>query len=500
VLREGICIALLTFGFKTVAAAAGASKLASAVPIIFGVSAAVSAATGLTSTGLQIAQHIQYQDQLKDQQELVQLQKELGRRQLAQYIKAEQAEEKESKMYSKPATGIGPVNMHQMQTRSMARNPEMIRMQNLRNTAGTPAVVNMADFNMNQTATPRGGAFENISLNSPRMNNRRIGGSLRQLADGEEIALARGNTLMVGSGSSNTLFDEGIGGLARNRGVNAQEVAMRLETLGTRDAQDITQSVPNIMRVAGDQEIRYRGAAFNRLLDKVRLSTGRVAPLDQYMHFANDGGRFPSVRRAFMRAIQKHKRKLLIGGAVIGTAALLAGSIYGGITLDNHKLDLNQYLPSASTKKALDNHKQELNNHQYLPSASTKKAVVKKDKIKEEMQYDKPAGVFEKMSNNSLSSGDYVGGGGGGGGSSSGGGYGNYQKAYHQLANKVFGGKTHRKKRRSSKKSTTPSKTRKTKHGKVTKRMRVNKKHINKQAKRTKKGRKHTAAARKKAF
>ena len=35
-----------------------------------------------------------------------------------------------------------------------------------------------------------------------------------------------------------------------------------------------------------------------------------------------------------MRALRKHKRKILIGGAVVGTAALLAGSIYGGLSYD----------------------------------------------------------------------------------------------------------------------------------------------------------------------
>ena len=76
-------------------------KVSSVIPAIFGVSAAISAATGITSTGLQIAQHIQLQEQLKDQQELVQLQKELGRRQLAQYKNAEEIEEREANMYSK---------------------------------------------------------------------------------------------------------------------------------------------------------------------------------------------------------------------------------------------------------------------------------------------------------------------------------------------------------------------------------------------------------------
>ena len=63
--------------------AAVITKASNVVPIIFGVSAAVGAAAGIASTGLHIAQHIQLQDQIKDQMELVQLQKELSRRQLA---------------------------------------------------------------------------------------------------------------------------------------------------------------------------------------------------------------------------------------------------------------------------------------------------------------------------------------------------------------------------------------------------------------------------------
>src|SRR5271156_2899546 len=93
---------------------AAVAKFSSVVPIIFGASAAVGAATGITSTGLQIAQHIQLQEQLKDQKELAYLQKELGRRQLAQYIKAEEAEQIEANMFSRPMNPIGPISTLQL--------------------------------------------------------------------------------------------------------------------------------------------------------------------------------------------------------------------------------------------------------------------------------------------------------------------------------------------------------------------------------------------------
>ena len=58
---------------------------------------------------------------------------------------------------------------------------------------------------------------------------------------------------------------------------------------------------------------------------------------------------YPNIGRAFKLAILKHKRKLIIGGAVIGAAALLGGSIYGGLYnhLELQKLkDTNKFVPS----------------------------------------------------------------------------------------------------------------------------------------------------------
>ena len=136
------------------------TKASNVVPIIFGVSATVGAAAGITSTGLQIAQDIQLQDQIKDQQELVQLQKELSRRQLAQYKKAEEAELREAYMYSKPVQGIGPISTLQMTTRSMVRQQQMPNMQTTRFGGSS---VNMENLNLNQTTTPFRGSFENVN-------------------------------------------------------------------------------------------------------------------------------------------------------------------------------------------------------------------------------------------------------------------------------------------------------------------------------------------------
>ena len=418
------------------------------------------------------------------------MQKELTRRQLAQYKKAEEAEKREAAMFSKPIQGIGPVSTLQMTTRSMVRNPEMPEMQTTRFRGST---VNMANMNMNQTATPQHNSMESINLNSPRQNFN-LGGSFRNLAAGEQMplnnlgrrALATGssssstNSLFqrgsnrnlarndAGSGSSNTMFDARQ---QRLRTVDPIELERRLQTL-TRD-RPITQSTPNI---SDDQQVRFRGAAFRKALDRVQLlGRGHAMPRGDYMALAEAGGmRYPNVRQAFTAAIKKHKRKLIIGGAVAGGLAILGGSIYSAVKdTEKHKQKLEDYLPNTQKEKETAFEK----NFEAL-----KKRIVKgNEEIKAKaMQYDKPTGVFEKMHNGTASSGDYMGG-GGGGGSSSGGGYGNYQKAY-QLANRALGGKKkYRKKRRAKKPSAGKKGARKTRSGRVTKRRRSSKR-INKRA------------------
>src|SRR3984957_434917 len=195
-----------------------------------------------------------------------------------------------------------------------------------------------------------------------------------------------------------------------------------------------------------------------------------------YMALAEAGGmRYPNVRQAFTAAIKKHKRKLIIGGAVAGGLAILGGSIYSAVKdTEKHKQKLEDYLPNTQKEKEKETAFEK--NFEVL-----KKKIVKvKEEIKAKaMQYDKPTGVFEKMHNGTALSGNYMGG-GGGGGSSSGGGYGNYQKAY-QLANRALGGKKkYRKKRRAKKPSVGKKGARKTRTGKVTKRR--SSKHINKRA------------------
>ena len=84
----------------------------------------------------------------------MQLQKELGRRQLAQYKKAEEVEEQEANMFSKPVQPIGPISTLQMTTRSMARQQQMPDMQTTRFGGSS---INMANLNLNQKATPSRG-------------------------------------------------------------------------------------------------------------------------------------------------------------------------------------------------------------------------------------------------------------------------------------------------------------------------------------------------------
>src|SRR5271156_992884 len=78
------------------------------LPIVFVLSAAVGAATGIASVAIQGEHHKQLQKQLKDNEELVDLQKELDKLQLKQY-------KKEEKMFGK----AGNINLS-MPTRSQA--------------------------------------------------------------------------------------------------------------------------------------------------------------------------------------------------------------------------------------------------------------------------------------------------------------------------------------------------------------------------------------------
>src|SRR5271167_2873545 len=108
-------------------------------------------------------------------------------------------------------------------------------------------------------------------------------------------------------------------------------------------------------------------------------------PRREFMRYANAGKmEYPNILSAVRRGIQRHKRKLMIAGGVIGGIAI-AGGIIGG-TL-------------AATAK----------------------------KRRKEMQHESSAvGVFERLSDSSGVDG-FGGSGGGGGGGGGSGGYGNYQ-------------------------------------------------------------------------
>jgi hypothetical protein len=435
-------------------------------------------------------------------------------------------------MFSKPSAPIGPTNTHAMMTRSMARHQENIPMQNL-NRMPTPIAGSLEDLsiprinNFSLGGSTRGslhgslndlahqpvpfnrlgstpGSRENLSYNSPNIT--RVGSSFRgttytNLSPGEEISLhSMGGG--PGSGSSNTLFENSIYGLNRNRnrGVDPAQVTRRFESLPFAGDLDVTQSTPNlsgrqVFYRAGDQEVTFRGPQLSRVHGSPRIDI----PRGGYIPLV--GGRPQNVREAFTRAIQRHKRKILIGGAVVGGAALLAGSIYGALNSDlrnfeKHKQGLNQYLPHEPNKAEFASAKKEFATIKKETKAEqvAKKDITANKELKKEMQYDKPTGVFERMSSNSLSGGNYLGGGGGGGGSSSGGGFGNYQHAL-KLAKKMLGGKV-RRKRRAKKSAPTKAKHRKTRHGKIVRRRKVkkhvNRKRINRRAKKNR--RKHNKA------
>ena len=417
-------------GFKTPAQAANA------IPIIFGITAGIGAATGLSSLGLQVAQHIQAQEQVKDQQELILLQKELSKRQLAQYRKADE-EEAASKMFRSPVSTP-------MVTRSMARQTQV-----LPNQVGGSGVVNMGYVN-------RGASLESINLVSSR-NSRSLGGSYESLT-GQQMEMMNRNRMTItpsSSGSSISLFNSAN---RSGRGqLNPMQLTNRLSRVQTQRA---------LNNFADDERAPLQPLNRQLRANLMRMENLRAAPRPrgsmpraEFLRYANRGRMdYPNVMRTFGRAIRRHKRKLLIGGAVIGAAAgIIAGGIYGARASTGYK----QGDFAAKEKK----------------DAKTEK----------DMQYDKPMGVFEKISNTAVSDGSYGDGGGGGGGS---GGFGANQKALHAAAGGFA--KAPRKRRRSKKSST--HKSRKPKGGKVTKRRRRKApKHINKRAKKTRRHRRRKA-------
>ena len=76
-------------------------------------------------------------------------------------------------------------------------------------------------------------------------------------------------------------------------------------------------------------------------------------PRDDYMALAQAGGmRYPNVRQAFTDAIKKHKRKLIIGGAIVGGLAITGGSIYSVVKdAEKRKQKLEDYLPNAQKER-----------------------------------------------------------------------------------------------------------------------------------------------------
>ena len=259
------------------------------------------------------------------------------------------------------------------------------------------------------------------------------------------------NTTSV-SGSSNSLFrapgfEDGIRLRQRvpaeQEGVPFYALSKRLEALAATRNADTINPAPQLPE---HPKVSFRGAAFNKLKGNVKLLRQSLPGDFKYARFGKV--EYPNVMRAVGRALRKHKRKILIGGAAIGaTAGILGGALYGGLHSEpNYKSD--PYIDRSSTGET-----------------------------KKKMQYDKPVGVFEKMSNAAAE----FGGGGGGGGGSGGGGYGNYQKMFQ--AAQGFG-KTRRRRRHAKKASVGKAPSRKTRRGKVSKRRRV-KKHINKRARKT---------------
>ena len=191
----------------------------------------------------------------------------MGRRQLAQYKKTEEPEEREADMFSKPIQPIGPISTLQMTTRSMARQQQMPGMQTTRFGGSR---INMANLNLNQSDTPSRGSFENINLLSPR-NSGSLGCSYESLTG----PLTR-SPLVAGSpssGSSNSLFNATRRGERIRGEVDPVQLVRRLEGVAAQQNVNVTEATPHIV---GDQEVRFRGVTYNKLADEVQLGRGSM--------------------------------------------------------------------------------------------------------------------------------------------------------------------------------------------------------------------------------
>jgi uncharacterized membrane protein YgcG len=305
-----------------------------------------------------------------------------------------------------------------------------------------------------------------------------MGGSYESLVGQQQFGFARRPPMNLpgtsSSGSSISLFNASRRVEQTRGAVDASVLTRRLDNLAAmRNAERLQRTATP--HLPADQEVRFRGAAFNADTEGVTLTRGSM-PRAEFLRYANRGGmEYPNVMRAAWRAIRKHKRKLLIGGiAIAATAGILGGGIYGG-----------QYNQSIIDKLKLE---AKLGKEPHTILKEIKAEIKAKEAIKpkvsfEDMQYAKPVGVFEKMSNEAASGGNY---GGGGGGSSGGGGFGNYQKALQAAGHSTrkTQGKRGRRRRRFNKKASKTS-SHKTRRGKVTKRRRTRKR-INKRGKTSK--------------
>ena len=180
-------------------------------------------------------------------------------------------------------------------------------------------------------------------------------------------------------------------------------------------------------------------------------------PRTKFLRFANMGKmQYPNVMKMVREKIQRHKRKLMVAGGVLGAAALVGGIVGGTL--------------SQQSKKR-----------------------------RKEMQHESSIGVFERLSDSS----GVLSGGGGGGGGSSGGGYGNYQGHMYEGGQTLQTKKRRQYKKRKGKNTKTKGKQRSRRHsgnssskkvvkrGRIVKRKRINKQH----KKHSKKSKQHSEKA-----
>ena len=417
------------------------------IPILLGVTTALGAATGVASVGIQAYQQAQVNKQIEEQEEIARLQKRLTRHQLKQFEEQDKAE-KEMNLFKTPMN-IG------VTTRSMAQGANLQRSISnanlLSNTglgpilrgniveSGVPVMRNPMNLTLqsstesldlfNRSATPR--------LISPYGSRQSLFGSTESL-DRQHSAFARNlqarYPAIINLSDDMELRQRGPATMQPSAQEHFASPGLYSTPKTSRRETPLPPSSPSKRRAPPPPTALSEGIyeyPTDDILPLQRPSTSFLKTLKSIPrrirglfppHTSNLGENVPLLtggsgggrRTSLGRFLNTHKRKLIIGGGILGGAAIVGGTVAG----------------------------------------------IFKTKREKTMQGHEPRGMFEQLSRGS------VGGGGGGG-------FGRYQQI--QTAARGYGAAPRRRVKRSKKGSKKGSQKRSKKakkgvrHGRVRK-------------------------------